>query len=238
MDPRGIEIVRHLEEVAADRRQRRAEPGLDKRVHAIKDYQHRRFQQTYADLLAQPRYARAARFFLDELYGPHDFTERDAQFARIVPTLVRLFPREIIGTVATLAHLHALSEQMDTLMARQLSGLPVTAADYARAWRSVGRAADRERQIQFMHAIGSALDHYTANALLRHTLRMMRKPAAFAGLGALQQFLETGFDTFRELRGAEPFLQTISGRERLLAATLFDHDQAIPPDFLAAERIA
>ena len=227
--------MRHLEEVAAERRHRLAEPGLGPRVHALKDYQHRRFQHTYADLLAQPRYARAATFFLDELYGPHDFTERDAQFGRIVPALVRLFPRDIVATVATLARLHALSEQFDTAMARRLPSSSVTAQAYADAWRAVGQADGRERQIGYMHAIGSALDRYTANPLLRHTLRMMRKPASLAGLAALQRFLESGFDTFRELRGAQTFLQTIADRERELAGTLFDARRPIPADFVLAE---
>ncbi len=60
----------------------------------------------------------AARFFLDDLYGPEDFTRRDEQFARVVPGLVRLFPQEIVGTVISLGELHALSEQFDTAMAR------------------------------------------------------------------------------------------------------------------------
>jgi hypothetical protein len=238
MDPLGLEIVRHLEEVADERRARLLEPDLGARVHALKDYQHRRFQHTYADLLAQPRYADAARFFLDELYGPHDFTARDAQFARIVPALVRLFPRHIVETVLTLGHLHALSEQLDTAMASHLKELPLTARAYADAWQRVGRAEDRERQIALMHAIGSALDHYTANPLLRHTLRMMRRPAALAGLGALQRFLEMGFDTFRALRGAESFLQTIFARERNLAETLFDPAAPVPAEFFAAEATA
>lgn len=230
--------MRHLEEVAAERRHRLAQPALGPRVHALKNYQHRRFQHTYADLLAHPRYTRAARFFLDELYGPHDFTERDAQFSRIVPAMVRLFPRDIVATVATLARLHALSEQLDTAMARRLPAPEVTAQTYADAWRAVGHADARERQIEYMHAVGSALDRYTANPLLRHTLRMMRKPASIAGLGALQRFLESGFDTFRELRGAQAFLQTISDRERWLAAALFDAQQPVPADFVGAERTA
>jgi hypothetical protein len=49
----------------------------------------------------------------------------------------------------------------------------------------------------------------------------MRGPAAAAGLGALQGFLERGFDTFRDMSGAEVFLSTIASRERALAARLF-----------------
>ena len=58
-----------------------------------------------------------------------------------------------------------------------------------------------------MLAVGVALDSYTRNPLLRHTLRLMRTPAQAAGLSALQTFLERGFDTFRAMKGADTFLQ-------------------------------
>ena len=79
-----------------------------------------------------------------------------------------------------------------------------------------------------MLAVGRALDRYTRNPLLRHSLRLMRTPAKAAGLSALQQFLETGFDTFREMDGADEFLGTIATRERDLAARLFAIDLTSP----------
>jgi len=69
--------------------------------------------------------------------------------------------------------------------------------------------------------VGQALDALTRKPLLRHSLRLMRGPAMAAGLSALQRFLETGFDTFRAMRGAEGLLDTIARRERSLAAELF-----------------
>jgi hypothetical protein len=221
MSPEASTILEHLRQVAHERRQRAHDPALDARVRLVKDYQHRRFAKTYADLLAQPRYAKAARFFLDELYGPHDFTERDAQFARIVPGLVRLFPHDIVVTVRSLAELHSLSERLDTTMARTLPDGEPTAAAYLRAWQATGEPAQRQRQIDLMLEIGRALDRYTRNPLLRHTLRLMRGPAHAMGLGALQSFLESGFDTFREMRGAAEFLHTVASRERQLANDLF-----------------
>lgn len=236
MSSAAAEIEGHLAQVAAQRRLREQDAALAARVLALKDYQHRRFQHTYADLLGHPRYARAAGFFLDDLYGPHDFAERDAQFARIVPALVRLFPREIVATVAALACLHALTEEMDSAMAARLPDADVSADAYASAWRDVGHRVDRERQIALMTQIGQALDRYTANPLLRHTLRMMRRPAQAAGLSALQQFLERGFDTFKGLGGAGAFLSTIAERERGHVDSLFDPTAAVPQDFIAAER--
>jgi hypothetical protein len=66
--------------------------------------------------------------------------------------------------------------------------------------------------------VGTALDRFTRNLLLRNSLRLMRAPAAAAGLGHLQRFLETGFETFRAMRGAQEFLGAIAERERALAA--------------------
>lgn len=217
----GQHILDHLAVVAAERRRRAGDPPLAARVQAVKAWQHQRFADTYADLLATPRYGRAARFFLDDLYGPHDFSQRDDQFARIVPALVRLFPAEIVLTVRALAELHAISEELDTQMAQAVRDGALDATAYGAAWRQVGRAPDRERQIRLMLEVGGALDRFTRNPLLRHSLKLMRGPARAAGLGALQSFLENGFDTFREMRGAREFLDTVASRERALAAALF-----------------
>lgn len=215
-------ITGHLQTVAQLRAGRGADPALHQRVQALKAYQAQRFERTYADLLAKPRYHAAARFFLDELYGPQEFADRDAQFGRIVPALVRLFPHEIVETVAALGQLHALSESLDDSTARHLPRLPVDAAGYAQAWQATGRAPAREQQIALTLQIGAALDHYTRNRLLRSTLRLMRGPAKAAGLGALQRFLEAGFDAFGAMKGAGEFLGWVGERERALAAALFD----------------
>ncbi len=214
-------LARHLEVVDAERQRRAAQPELLERVNALKRYQQRRFSHTYADLLASPRYGAAARYFLDELYGPTDFTKRDAQFARVAPAIARLFPSEVAETVAILGELHALSETLDTGMGLQLANERITAAGYIAAWQGVGRAADREQQIGLTLRIASHLDQITRRPLLRNALRLMRGPARAAGLGELQRSLENGFDTFRAMKGVDEFVALIDARERELAAALF-----------------
>lgn len=215
----------HLQAVEQERQVRRAQPALQLRVDAVKSYQRQRFMASYADLLENPRYQAAVGFFLDELYGPQDYSQRDAQFARVVPALVRLFPHDVLQTVCTLGELHALSERLDTRMAEQLpaleAGARLTPADYAKAWRATGSPALREQQIALTLSLGCALDRYTAKSLMRHALRMMRRPAAAAGLSQLQHFLETGFDTFKAMRGSREFMAIIGERERRFAAELF-----------------
>lgn len=221
-------LLADLKRVEAERARRAAEPALEARVQALKAFQQRRFANTYADLLASPRYEPATRFFLQELYGPGDYRQRDAQFARVIPTLTRLFPDEVVDTVAKLARLHALSERLDTRMAEHLpSPVPapaITPSDYTAAWRDCGEPAARQQQIELTMAVGESLDKLTRKPLLRQTLRLMRGPAQMAGLGALQNFLESGFDTFRAMRGAGEFLSTVQEREAALAQALFSGD--------------
>ena len=215
------DLLRHLEIVEQERQHRAALPGLLAKVTALKAFQQRRFSHTYADLLASDRYGAAARYFLDELYGPIDFAQRDAQFARVAPAVARIFPDEVAGTVATLAELHALSELLDTAMGRQLAEEPITASGYIAAWQRVDRAADRERQIELTLGIAAQLDRITRLPLLRNALRLMRAPARAAGLCELQHSLEAGFDAFRAMKGAQEFIALIGVRERAFAAAVF-----------------
>lgn len=217
-------ILAHLRVVDRERAARADDASLHERVQAVKRFQQRRFSHTYADLLTHARYAKATAFFLDELYGPADFTQRDKEFARVVPALVRLFPRSVVETVETLASLHALSEELDSAMGAQ-SPLPVgDAHDYVRAWLATGQPEAREQQIQLTLQVGRSLDELTRKPLLRQSLHFMRGPARAAGLMALQQFLETGFDAFAAMRGASDFLALVDQREHRLAQSLFAFD--------------
>ncbi len=247
MNARADRILLHLGQVEASRAAARGDAALARAVAAVKRYQGRRFARTYADWLERPASRRACRFFLDDLYGDKDFSRRDAEFARVVPALVRLFPDEIVHTVETLGALHALSEDLDLRMAVELpagAAAPVPqgatpdhgaaldttidAAQYLRIWQATGRPQDRERQIVLMHDVGSALTAYTRRPLLRHSLKLMRAPAAAAGLSALQGFLEEGFGAFAELPDPRAFLDTIAARERALMARLFAAVGAVP----------
>jgi hypothetical protein len=215
-------ILQSLAAVDAERRRRVAEPALAAGVVAVKAYQQARFERTHADLFGNARYSRAARFFVDELYGPQDFAERDAQFGRIVPALVRLFPDDIVETVEALAAVHALSERLDSAMAGQLAGQPPTRASYVLAWQATGEPPSRLRQLELVMRVGQSLDRHTRSLVLRTSLKAMRGPARAAGLGALQAFLESGFDAFGAMRGAREFLATIQARETALVERMFE----------------
>lgn len=227
VSPLAERILSPLSAVHAARARQADSPELGRRVKLVKAYQAARFELTYKDLLASPQHAAATRFFLDELYGPGDFVQRDQQFAKIVPTLVRMFPSNVCGTVQLLAELHALSEGLDEQIAQRLQTEAIEPWQYTQAWQNVGQAPCRNRQISLAIEIGQALEGYTRNRWLRNSLRLMRGPAAAAGLGALQHFLEAGFDAFARMNGADHFLATIQQREQALSEALFTTE--LPP---------
>lgn len=222
-------IRQAVHQVEQLREESRAWPEIGAAVMAVKQFQSRRFRGTYTDLLAAGPYAAATRFFLDELYGGKDDTERDQQFARIAGAVERLFPKDVGMTAAALAQLHALTESLDHGLARALRpGEPLDAGAYVRAWREMGCRAQREQQLDKVLEIGSELARLTRLPGLRLMLKMMRAPAAAAGMTTLQAFLETGFDTFAEITrsraGVMPFLDAVQARERRLLVLLFDSD--------------
>jgi hypothetical protein len=207
-----------------------ADPALGTALRQVKQVQSRRFAGTYADLLASGPYAAASDFFLTELYSDKDYADRDAQFARIAGAIERFFPQQVAGTAVALAELHAVTEELDQAMAvdwlAQARSDLGDAARYTMAWRGVGRRAERDSQLKVVLGIGDQMARLTRTPGLRVMLKMMRGPALAAGLGSLQRFLETGFDTFaamaRKPGGAEEFLRIIQERESALLALLFD----------------
>jgi hypothetical protein len=212
----GEELKRQLAEARTLRLARLADPRPADHL-SLKQWQSERLAATYADLAEDPRYRPAVQFFLDELYGTKDFTARDAEIERIVPTLVAMLPARALHTLCEAMRMDALSESLDADMVaalRQAGCLQKIDRDaYAKAYRACGRPDDREAQITLVGDIGRTLDHLTRMPLLGGILRMMKKPAELAGLGHLHKFLQTGFVAFAHMKGADHFLETILGRE-------------------------
>ena len=220
------QIRSHLERVTRLREQAHSE-GLSTAVHQVKQLQARRFRATYTDFLNDPRYAAATRFCLDELYGEHDFAQRDEQFGRIAGAIERLFPDAVADLAVDLAETHALTETLDHTLASHWLAQDNDcgyAGRYVRSWRLTGERVQRERQLAVVQHMGQELQRLTRMKSLLIALKLMRGPAQAAGLASLQQFLENGFAAFATLGDARGFLATISERERRWINTLFDDD--------------
>jgi hypothetical protein len=223
----ALAIVNTLREV------QRQHPALLAAVTAIKSAQIQRFRYSYKDVLLHAHMGPAASFFLSELYDARDFSERDHQFERVVPTLQRIFPKSVVSLASTLAHLHAISEQLDHAMASVFlslspgdQSLKAALDRYVEVWRTVGNSMARSEQLVLVQCLGNELSKLTQKPGLRTMLKLMRAPAQAAGLQHLQIFLERGFDTFSALQrspsGVSDFLLTVQQRETQWITRLFD----------------
>jgi hypothetical protein len=189
--------------------------------HRVRAWQNKRFAATYADLAAQPRYAPAVGFFLDELYGDTDMSARDTDLSRVLPVMISLLPAPALETIRDALAFETLCERLDADVARELGASRLSQKSYGEAFRRCGQPVLRRKQIAHVDHVGKALDRLTRWPMIGTTLRLMRVPAKGAGLGALQDFLERGFAAFKHMRGAEHFLATIVERETAIVERLF-----------------
>ncbi len=218
-------LIGELDRAEAARAAIHIEPAVSARRTAFRTWQAERLARTHADLLASPRFGAAAQFFLSDLYGPQDISVQTEQVRRIVPLMARTLPATALETVADAIELDALSEELDAAMIAALdTGRALDGAAYAAAYRAVGRQDSRERQIDLIEHLGRSLDRLTRQPFIGAALKIMRKPAELAGLGALQSFLERGYAAFRVMRGGSDFVEIVAGRERAISRALFAGD--------------
>jgi hypothetical protein len=203
-----------------------ATASVSARLRALRAWQAGRLARTYADLRGNPRYTEAVEFFLNDLYGPRDFSRRDQELSRAVVPLRRALPASLLAVLAMAIELEVLTAQLDQGMIGQLRDRPLTEASYALAYRTLGEPAARRRQIELTVSIGAALERLVRHRWTGWALRAAHLPARAAGFGVLQQFLERGFGAFLRMGSAQPLLEAIRERETELMNRLLRGDAA------------
>lgn len=228
-------LTKHLEISTHLRVMAKADPGMGKARQHLRTWQAGRIARTHADLLTSPRFGLAAAFFLTDVYGAKDASERDEEVKRAVPPMTKFLPVSALETVADVIELDALSEGLDAAMVAAL-GARVTAIDaaaYGCAYRKVDRRKDRERQIYLIKHLGKSLDRLASRRFAGTALMLMRKPAQIAGFGNLFELLERGYAAVHAMGSIEEFLTLVVSRERRILKAVFAGD-----DSLLSERSA
>jgi len=207
------------------------DPERDPRVRShwlgeIRRYQAGRLRRSFAHFLDDPARAPAATFFLGDVYGDRDFTRRDADIARVLPTMRRLLPARLLETVADAIELGALSQALDLRMVEALQALAprrrkLDDALYAAAYRQVGRAGLRRRQVRLIGRVGRGFGKALKMRGVSALLAFSRGPARLAGLIGLQGFLERGYDAFDALGDPDAFVAEIERDEGEVSRRLF-----------------
>ncbi len=221
---RDADLIAHYLKVMRDyRERRRRDPRLARRRRRLTRWQSERLARTHRDLLRHPRSRGAIEFFLTFLYAPRDFTRRDEDLERIAPILTRLLPASSLHTIAMALEMNVVTEEVDAALLAKLEAPDrLTEERYLEAYRACDDYPRRRRQIELIGLVGGALDRVVATPGAYAALRLAGAPARLAGLGELQQLLESGFRAFRKIGGARDFLATIVSREEKILERIYD----------------
>ena len=195
----------------------------------LRRWQAQRLERSFNTFLQDPGTRPAARFFLNDVYGDHDFSRRDADIAKVMPVMQGLLPRPLLASVADGIELGVLTQAFDLRMAEALDRLAPTRrrlddALYMQAYRAVGLPRLRRHQIGLIGHVGQGLGAALRMPKVGTLLRLSRLPAKAAGFAQLQGFLERGFDAFARLGDIDGFLRDIDRSERAISARLFAGD--------------
>lgn len=170
----------------------------------------------FSDLHTQTGYAEAIDFTMTDLAGV-GISDRDRDLERAAPAITRMLPLHALQTIAAAAEMNARVLEINIAICRCLlvdDALPdeITELDYCIACRRASSLDECAELVHLITNLGRTLKTLVKIPVLGFTLRAMRGPAHAAGFGALQEFLEKGYTTFRAIPDIEHFLQQIETR--------------------------
>tara|TARA_R110002153_G_scaffold24716_3_gene78646 strand:+ start:1270 stop:2010 length:741 start_codon:yes stop_codon:yes gene_type:complete len=220
------QISRHLRTVA-EVQHIALKTGLLPLVQSLQKWQTLRMQATHQALLNDPHHAPALRFFVEQIYGPQNFGQRDADIVRVVPKMHKYMPDKALSSLASALRLQALSFELDYAVAVKLKEqatsrlILIDRQSYAQAYLAGENLPLRQEQIALLNTLGVNLRDAVAVKGVTMMLALSKHPAKVKGLHTLHQFLQSGFKAFKKIPNSELFMQDIVTKEQCLMSLLF-----------------
>ena len=170
----------------------------------------------FSDLYEQEGYAEAIDFIMSDLAGV-GISNRDRDLERAAPAITSMLPLAALATIASAAEMNARVLKVNIGICRCLADggeLPatITERDYCIACRQASSLDECVELVHLITGLGKTLKTLVEIPMLGIMLRAMRGPAHAAGFGALQEFLQTGYGTFRQIPDIDHFLSEIESR--------------------------
>ena len=174
------------------------------------------FLPQYDDLRDRPGYDAAIDFVVSDLLGTGT-ASRDRDLERVAGVMSRTLPGKALEALTLAIGLNtrvlAINVDIATALSDRLrTGEPISEKDYCLANRQVTTFAEFETLIAMSREAGNALDRFAHLPFIRGIAHSMRIPARLAGFGDLQDFLETGLDTFLGVADVDEFLDVMELR--------------------------
>ena len=89
--PNPLKILSHLKKTDDGERKIVDARSLDPQLFLLREWQTNRLKKTYANFYNDPQYLLAIEFFLNDIYSPRDFSQRDLDPAPVLVSSGALF---------------------------------------------------------------------------------------------------------------------------------------------------
>lgn len=219
-------ILRHLHSVQT-MQEIAQKADLLNTIRAVQTWQCQRLLLSHQVIYQQEQFKPALDFFIHQLYGPKDFSQRDKDIKRVAPKMSMLLPSTASQSLASALHLNALSFELDfalakTLKDQALNDNPINRDTYHAAYQACNNANARQQQIHLIEVMGKNLAEAVKMRGISTLLLLSRKPAKIAGLLALHEFIDSGYKAFRHIGNVDDFILPIVHFEQGLKDQMFD----------------
>ena len=226
--PTAKQLLHDLQHNEAFQHQPVAGTELDPHLALLRTWQSARLATTYADLLADKQFRPACEFFLSDIYAPRDFSQRDHDTQRIHDFLSRVFPAHAVQLLTDVVELNSLSTELDHQLVRVLVDQlqvtdHITVELYAEGYRLCANNPEREHQIDLVTQIVTKVGEGSHLRVIGVGMKLVRGVVYRAGWNELYDFLQHGYDAFRQMRDVKSFVEIVAQRERRILSQIFSH---------------
>jgi hypothetical protein len=183
---------------------------------ALQVFQSNRLRRDYRDLSAIPMYEPVGEFFFTELYGPHDFSQRDND-ARRLQHFLHIVPGVHLHDIEDLLDLISTTAELDDGLTKLLidRDVPITFDEplYEQLYREADNYDMRYRQLELISISLGNVFRLSRSQLLGIALERSGMIAQLAGFGSGHLFLLKGYRALRDVTEIDHFATTIYNRE-------------------------
>ena len=214
----SVKAITSLQSKTESKTESKSTTNIDPGLAMLRSWQSQRLLKTHKDLFESRRFGPACRFFLNEVYAPKDFSQRNDDIEYLYEMMSSVLPNFLLKLVNNAIKLNNLTDDLDNqLLAILTNELGVTdhitPEQYTEAYRINDNYDQRVEQIELIVEIGHEVDISTRIPLVGMTLRLARGPAYRAGWANVHDFLQKGYTAFKKMGRAKAFLATIKQRE-------------------------
>jgi len=184
---------------------------------ALQTFQQNRLNSTYLDLKAKPEYSQIGEFFFNRLYGPEDFSFRDAGIKKLHSVLSGSVYKGMASAVSMVIELHELSDSLDNRMVEKMIenrvGTDMNMEQYREIYRRLDNYDERIYQINLVTRVNRAFHRLSKMWVVGISLKTVRTAAHVMGMGKIMDFIYEGYSGFRKIGNIDEFVDTIKYRE-------------------------